>query len=83
MYFALVLPQLVIRNYQKQSKAKKLVNVMRICTTALLDVKNLSSFLSTDGLNLFLSLKTDLEKRSRFLINLTGSIRQSYANLGD
>ena len=77
MYFALVLPQLVIRNYQKQSKAKKLVNVMRICTTASLDVKNLSSFLSTDGLNLFLSLKTDLEKRSRFLINL------SYANLGD
>ena len=83
MYFALVLPQLVIRNYQKQSKAKKLVNVMRICTTASLDVKNLSSFLSTDGLNLFLSLKTDLEKRSRFLINLKGSIRQSYANLGD
>ena len=83
MYFALVLSQLVIRNYQKQSKAKKLVNVMRICTTASLDVKNLSSFLSTDGLNLFLSLKTDLEKRSRFLINLTGSIRQSYANLGD
>ena len=83
MYFALVLPQLVIRNYQKQSKAKKLVNVMRICTTASLDVKNLSSFLSTEGLNLFLSLKTDLEKRSRFLINLTGSIRQSYANLGD
>ena len=77
MYFALVLSQLVIRNYQKQSKAKKLVNVMRICTTASLDVKNLSSFLSTDGLNLFLSLKTDLEKRSRFLINL------SYANLGD
>ena len=83
MYFALVLSQLVIRNYQKQSKAKKLVNVMRICSTASLDVKNLSSFLSTDGLNLFLSLKTDLEKRSRFLINLTGSIRQSYANLGD
>ena len=77
MYFALVLSQLVIRNYQKQSKAKKLVNVMHICTTASLDVKNLSSFLSTDGLNLFLSLKTDLEKRSRFLINL------SYANLGD
>ena len=73
----------MIRNYQKQSKAKKLVNVMRICTTASLDVKNLSSFLSTDGLNLFLSLKTDLEKRSRFLINLTGSISQSYANLGD
>ena len=83
MYFALVLPQLVIRNYQKQSKAKKLVNVMRICTTASLDVKNLSSFLSTDGLNLFLSLKTDLEKRSRFSINKTGSISQSYANLGD
>ena len=72
----------MIRNYQKQSKAKKLVNVMRICTTASLDVKNLSSFLSTDGLNLFLSLKTDLEKQSRF-IDLTGSIRQSYANLGD
>ena len=55
---------------------------MRSCTTASLDVKNLSSFLSTDGLNLFLSLKTDLEKQSRF-IDLTGSIRQSYANLGD
>ena len=73
----------MIRNYQKQSKAKKLVNVMRICTTASLDVKNLSSFLSTDGLNLFLSLKTDLEKRSSFLIDLTGSIGQSYAYLGD
>ena len=56
---------------------------MRSCMTASLDVKNLSSFLSTDGLNLFLSLKTDLEKRSRFFIDLTGSIRQSYANLGD